>query len=98
MVGDRDVPVAAVERRLSHFADRVPPVARGSVHVHVPADVARLNNLRQFMLRGTLNLTQALAHLGRNPLHPQRGIDLFLGRRGHGRPSSSLASAHSLSV
>ena len=41
VVGDGDVFVAALQRRLGHLADRVAAVAGRGVHVHVAANVAR---------------------------------------------------------
>ena len=37
------------------------------------------------VVRGGFDLAQVLAHLGRHPVHAQRGVDLFFGGRGHGR-------------
>ena len=81
VVGDGDVLVAAGQGGIGHLADGVVAVGGGGVHVHVAADVGRLNEPGKAAVRGTLDLAQVLAHLGRHPVHAERGINLFLGCR-----------------
>ena len=38
---------------------------------------------RQGVVRGGFDFAEVFAHLGRHPVHAQRGVDLFFGGRGH---------------
>ena len=83
VVGDSDVPVSEIQGCVGHLANAVPAVRRMGVHVHIAAQVRLLDQPRQCVTGGRLNLTQVLAQLRRHPVHLQCGIDLFLGRRSH---------------
>ena len=60
-------------------------VAGRGVHVQVAFQVALLNQPGKAAVRGTLDLAQVFAHLGRNPIHAQGGVNLLLGSRGNHR-------------
>ena len=93
VVGDRDVLVAALARRLGHLLDRGVAVGGGGVHVQVAADVAQLDQLRQLALAGCGQLAAVLAQLGRDPLHAEPLVDLLLGRAGDRLPALVVGDA-----
>ena len=79
VVRDGDVLIPVRFRRLSHFLDRVPAVGLDRVHVHVALQVFGRDQPWKLVLGGKVDLTQVLAHLGRNVIEVELGVDLFFG-------------------
>src|SRR5215469_12938452 len=79
VVGDRDVLHAAGDGCFSHLSDGVVAVAGGGVHVEIALDVRRLDETGQVTFCRGLDFAEVLAHLRRNPVHLESGIDLFFG-------------------
>ena len=50
--------------------------------MQVAAKIAALDQRRQFPGLGRFDLASVFAQLGRNPIQPQRGVDVFFPRRG----------------
>ena len=80
VVGDREVGVAALARRLGHLLERVAPVGERRVAVQVAADVADLDQLRQLAVGRRGDLAVALAQLGLDVGEAEPLVDLLLGR------------------
>src|SRR5437879_6540622 len=79
MVGDGHVFVAALPGSLGHFFDRVAAVGFDGVHVDVTLQVFLGDQLRQGMTLRKVDLAQVFAHLRRDVVELQLGVDLFLG-------------------
>ena len=80
VVGDRQVGVAALARRLGHLLERVAPVGEGGVGVEVAADVVDRDQLGQLALARRLQLAAALAQLRLDVGVAEPLVDLLLGR------------------
>src|ERR1039457_4233588 len=83
VVGDGDVFVAALARRLGHFFQRGAAISLGGVHVQVAADVAQFHQLGKASLLRGFDFAGVLAQFGRDPRQAQRLVDAFLGLAGH---------------
>ena len=66
VVGDGHVFVAVCLGGLGHFFDGVAAIGLDSVHVDVALQVGLLDQSRQGMLLGFVNLAQVLSHFGRD--------------------------------
>ena len=82
VVGDGDVLKAAGEGGFGHFADGVAAVGGGGVHVHVAADVGRLDEAGQGVVGGGFDFAEVFAQLGGHPVHAEGGVDLLFGGGG----------------
>ncbi len=78
MIGDGDVFVTHVLRRLGHLLQRRPAIGFGGVHVDVAADVFELDQRGDAAFRGGLDFAGVFAQLGRNPGEAERLVNLLL--------------------
>src|SRR5215207_11424593 len=76
VVGDRQVLIATVARRLGHLLDAVTPVGEGGVGVEVALEVADLDQLRQLAFARRLQLAAALAQLRLDVFVAEALVDL----------------------
>ena len=84
VVREAEEPVPAVARRRRHLLDRVLPVGRpGRVAVHLAAEVAELDELRQLALARDAELDAALAELRRDVRIAEVLVELLFGGMGH---------------
>ena len=85
VVGDREVLQAEPDRRLGHLLGGLLAVRQGRVAVQVALRSSSTISSRELAAgeRG-LELAAALAQLGRDPLQPELGVDLLLGRAARG--------------
>ena len=86
VVGDREVLVGRARRAAAAISSSGRgAVGQRRVGVQVAAQVVELDQLRQPAAgrRRRLELAAALAQLGRDPVEPERRVDLLLGRAAH---------------
>ena len=82
VVGDGHVFVAARLGGFGHLFDRVAAVGFDGVHVHVALQIGLRDQLGQGMLLRQVDLAEVLAHLRRNVVELQLGVDFFFGLAG----------------
>src|SRR5271157_1331510 len=83
VVGNRNIFVAALLRRLGHLVNGAAPVGFDSVHVHFTANVFDGNEAWQLVFRGRFDFAEILAQLGRNPVQLELAVDFFFRCTGH---------------
>lgn len=79
VVADRNIGIAHADAVVGDLAQGERPVARVGVDVEVALDVAVIEDGREAVGEGELDLAAVLAHLGRNPGQAEGGVDLLLG-------------------
>jgi hypothetical protein len=82
VVADGDVLVAEVGGSRGHLPDRDLAVGPRGVDVEVAADRARLEQVREVVLEGGLDLAAVRAEFGRNPGHADGRVHALLGLAG----------------
>ena len=80
MIGEGDHLHAAFCRGTRHLQHGEFPIAPGGVHLQVRFHILFLDQLRELVRFGSLDLAAVFAQLGGNPGKPKRFID-FLFRR-----------------
>ena len=79
VVGHRDVRVALVARTVDHVAKGVPAIGPIGVRVQITLQLLDAHERGQGVRERRIDLAVILAELGRDPIHAERGVDLFLG-------------------
>ena len=80
VIGHRDIVQSARPRGLCHLLDSKAAIAPFRVRLQIALEVAEFDQVRQLAFLGGANLAGRFAQLGRNPLHPELFVDLFLTR------------------
>ena len=78
MIGNSEIYVASIARRLSHGVQRIDAIGQVRMGVQNAADILVANQLRQLALQRLLDFALAFAQLGRNERQPERCIDILL--------------------
>ena len=81
VIGNREVRVAELARRLHHARGGVAPVAPRRMRVQVAPDVGERHQLRQAIAIDDVELVAVFAQLGGNVRQLEAGVDGVLGRR-----------------
>src|ERR1700730_4347644 len=87
MIGNSEIHVASIARRLGHGAQRIDAIGQICMGVQNAADILVANQLWQLALQRPLDFALAFAQLGRNEWQPERRINILLLLR-----SNDLAS------
>ena len=82
MIGDADILVAALSRRLRHVLDGIAAVARRRMRVKLAPDVLRRHQHGQGVLRGTLDFVVSFAQFRFDILQAEFSVESLLGREG----------------
>ena len=85
VVGDGDVLVPTLFRRLGHLLNGAFAVGFNRVHMHFAVNVFYGDKLRQLVLGGEIDFAAVLAHLRRNAVELQRPVDFVFGDSGDAR-------------
>src|SRR6266513_3358735 len=91
MIGDRDVRVAELARRLDHLGQRRLAVTGVGVHLQIATDLLERHELRQLVRFREGDFTAVFAHLRRNPVEAERGVDILLRPSGNAFRSAEYA-------
>ena len=84
MIGDPEILIAALARRLRHHLQRIDAVREIGMRMQDAAQVAVRDEARQRALIARVDLVAAFAQLRRDERQAERGVDLFLASGGDG--------------
>src|SRR3954469_11585233 len=79
VIGDPEILQTELARGGDHFLERVVSIARRRVAMERAAQILPLDQARQFVLRGRVELAAVLAQLRRNEIEIEGTIQLRLG-------------------
>src|ERR1700733_4330439 len=82
MIRDGHILVAARLGGLGHFLNGVAAVGFDGMHVHVALNLRLRDQHGQSMVASQIDLAEIFAHLGRNVVEIQLGVDFFFGFSG----------------